>query len=61
MEFFKNVAVNIKATGPAAVLVAWVGAVTILGVLGTGAIASSALFLLAMFIGTVGAALGGKS
>ncbi len=49
MEFFKNIAVNLKATGPAAVMAIWVVCVTLLGIFGSGEMARSAFGLLAFF------------
>lgn len=36
MEFLKNVAVNLNATGPAAVLISLIGGITLLGLFGHG-------------------------
>ncbi|MDE2222951.1 MAG: hypothetical protein KGK03_07755 [Candidatus Omnitrophica bacterium] len=47
MEFLKNIIVNLKVTGPAAVLIAWVIDVVILGLFGKGEIASRAMGILA--------------
>jgi len=60
MEFFKNIAVNLKATGPAAVMCVWVICVTLLGIFGSGPMASSAFGLLAFFGGAVLYALANK-
>lgn len=61
MDFMKNIAVNLKATGPAAVLAVWVICVTLLGIFGAGEIASRALGLLAFFSGAVLVSLALKS
>jgi hypothetical protein len=61
MEFLKNIAVNLKATGPAAVLISLSGCVTLLGLFGQGDLASSALSILAFLIGMVGLALAQRS
>jgi len=60
MEFLKNIVVNLKATGPAAVLSVWVICVTLLGVFGSGEMASSAFGLLAFFGGAILVALANK-
>jgi len=43
MDFLKNIAINLKATGPAAVIITWIIGITLVGVLGQGEIASKAL------------------
>lgn len=43
MEFLKNIAINLKATGPAAVIIAWILGITAVGVLGQGETATRAL------------------
>ena len=43
MEFLKNIAINLKATGPAAVIIAWILGITAVGVFGQGEIAMKAL------------------
>lgn len=53
VEFLKNIAVNLKTTGPAAVLAIWVICVTLLGLFGSGEIASRPFGLLAFFGGAV--------
>jgi amino acid permease len=53
LDLFRNFALNIRATGPAAILVVWIIAVATLGLYGQGEIASSALKTLS----TVGGAL----
>ena len=60
MEFLKNLAVNLKAAGPAAVLAIWVICVTLLGLFGSGEMASGAFGLLAFFGGAVLFALATK-
>jgi hypothetical protein len=57
MEFLKNIAVNLKATGPAAVLIALIGGITLLGLFGQGEMARSALNILAFATGALGLAL----
>ncbi|MBU2835748.1 hypothetical protein HF673_08230 [Acidithiobacillus thiooxidans] len=57
MEFLKNVAVNLNATGPAAVLISLIGGITLLGLFGHGGLASSALSILSLIIGFLGLAL----
>jgi hypothetical protein len=60
MQFLKNIAVNLKATGPAAVMAIWVICVTLLGIFGTGEMAKSAFGLLAFFGGAVLISLANK-
>lgn len=43
MEFLKNIAINLKATGPAAVIIAWILGITAVGVFGQGETAMKAL------------------
>jgi hypothetical protein len=48
MDFLKNIAINLKATGPAAVLIAWVLGVTCIAIFGNGPVAEkgmSALYI----------------
>jgi len=49
IDFLKNIIVNLKATGPAAVLIAWVLGVTLLGIFGNGEIASHGMSALYVF------------
>lgn len=56
-EFMKNIAVNLRATGPAAVLIALIAGITILGLFGDGPMAKSALSILALLTGLVGISL----
>lgn len=46
MDFLRNLFINLKATGPAAVIIAWVIGVTLLGIFGNGDIASRAMSVL---------------
>jgi hypothetical protein len=46
MDFLRNFVVNLHATGPAAVLIVWLGAVAGIGIFGTGEHAGSALGIL---------------
>ena len=46
MNFLKNIIINIKATGPAAVLISWVLGVALLGIFGKGEIASHGMNVL---------------
>jgi hypothetical protein len=57
MEAFKNIAVNIQAAGPAAVLVCLVGGISLLGLFGQGELAKPALYILSFFTGALGVAL----
>ncbi|WP_143711338.1 hypothetical protein [Magnetococcus marinus] len=41
-DWLKNISVNIRATGPAAVIIVWIIAVTVLGIWGEGGHASYA-------------------
>ena len=43
----KNIAINLQATGPAAVIIVWIVCVTALGLFGDGSLAAKALTLLA--------------
>jgi hypothetical protein len=43
---FKNLVINLQARGPAAVVVAWIVAVTALGLYGAGELAKGALHTL---------------
>ena len=63
MDFnpFKNIAVNIRATGPAAILICWCISVTFLGLYGQGEIADRALNMLAFFGGATFFALIAKA
>ncbi len=40
MNFFKNISINLKATGPCAVIITWLLCITALGLFGNGTIAS---------------------
>jgi hypothetical protein len=46
MDFLKNISVNLHATGPAAVMIAWCLSITMLGVFGDGQLATMALTIL---------------
>jgi len=50
---FKNFAINLKATGPAAVIAVWIICVTLLGVFGQGTIADRAMTVLAVAGGMI--------
>lgn len=41
--FLKNLIINLRASGPAAVLIAWLLCITALGLFGSGTLASIAL------------------
>jgi hypothetical protein len=58
---FKNLQVNLQASGPAAVLCVLFICIASLGVFGQGAIAEKALNLLAAALGIVGTALALRS
>ena len=48
MDFLKNIAISLQATGPAAVIIAWIISVTALGLFGDGSLAKTALSILAV-------------
>jgi hypothetical protein len=43
LEFLRNIAINLRATGPAAVIIAWIIGIALVGVFGQGEVASKAL------------------
>lgn len=49
----KNIAINLRAHGPAAVIIAWVGGVTVLGLYGDGDLAIRAMNILAVAGGII--------
>jgi hypothetical protein len=61
VDFLKNLVVNLHATGPAAVLVAWVIAVAAVGIFGTGTISLVALLCLWSTGGLLIVALGSRT
>ena len=61
MDFLKNIAISLQATGPAAVLIVWIICVTALGFLGDGSLAKTALSILAFAGGMILFALANKS
>lgn len=61
MQFLKNIIVNLRATGPAAVMAVLVICVTLLGIIGPGEMASRAFTLLAFFGGAVLVGLANKT
>lgn len=58
MEFFKNISMNLKAKGPAAVVISWMLCMTILGLFGDGEFAGRAMIALTAFGGALMASLG---
>jgi len=58
MNFFSNIALNMHATGPAAVMCTWVIAVTALGLFGQGELARSAMTVLTVVGGMIFASFG---
>ena len=46
IDLLRNVAINIKATGPAAVMIAWIAAVAALGIFGSPELGKSAMYAL---------------
>ena len=57
MDWLKNITVNLKATGPAAVLIALIVGITVLGIFGEGDKAGAALSILGFMAGALGIAL----
>ena len=53
MNPIRNIAVNLRAKGPAAVLIVWIVSVTAVGLVGEGPIAERALGLLAIAGGLI--------
>jgi hypothetical protein len=53
MDILKNLAVNLRATGPAAVIAVWCICVTILGIFGAGEFARTTFTLLGVAGGMV--------
>jgi hypothetical protein len=58
MNFLNNFALNLRATGPAAVIIAWMVCVTLLGLFGTGTSVIMALSVLSIAGGFMFASLG---
>ena len=46
MEWLKNIAINLRATGPAAVIIVWLICSTVLGIWGNGPQAKNAMLLM---------------
>jgi hypothetical protein len=59
-RFFKNVAINLSATGAAAVLIAWLIALVAVSIWGSDRLGPAALGLLGIFGGTLFIVLGQK-
>lgn len=57
MTLLSNIVVNLTATGTAAVLIALIGAITLLGLFGHGALANTALGALVLAMGILVLAL----
>lgn len=53
IDLFKNLAINLRATGPAAVMIAWIMAVAGIGILGQGELANFSLTILGFVGGAV--------
>ena len=51
-DYFKNLTVNLRATGPCTVLIAWVMSMAALGIFGEGLLATQAMAVLS-FLGVV--------
>ena len=61
MEFLKNIALNLQATGPSTVIIVWIICVTMLGLFGSGDMAGRSFGLLAFFGGAVLISLANKA
>jgi hypothetical protein len=61
MDWFKNIAVNLHAKGPAAVLISLVLSIAALGLWGEGELAEVALSILGFAFGMVGLSLANKA
>ena len=61
MDLFKNIVINLKATGPAAVMIVWLLAVAALGLFGEGELAGRALTLLTLVGGGIVVSLAVRS
>jgi len=61
MEWLKNIAVNLHAKGPAAVLISIIVSIAALGLWGQGDLAKSALSVLAVALGLLGLALANRT
>lgn len=60
VRLLRNVAVGIRAPGPAAILICWMLCVTALGLFGDGTYTGSALTFLVFFAGLILASVAGK-
>jgi hypothetical protein len=58
---FKNLVINLHASGPAAVIIVWIAAVTALGLYGTGELAKGALGTLQVARGMILISLAAQS
>ncbi|WP_097050926.1 hypothetical protein [Thalassospira xiamenensis] len=61
MEWLKNIAINLNAKGPAAVLIALIVSISSLGLWGEGELAATALGILAFALGLLGLALANRA
>jgi hypothetical protein len=61
IDIFKNVVVNLRATGPAAVIAVWLICVTAIGLWGGGEMAGRALGILAFAGGAIMISLAARS
>jgi len=53
MDFLKNLTINLKATGPAAIIATWILLITAVGLFGSGELANSAMSVLAVAGGMI--------
>jgi hypothetical protein len=60
MNPFRNLVMNLQATGPAAVLCVWILSIAVVGVFGSDKLGAQALGLLAAALGAIGVGLVSK-
>ena len=60
MKFLSNLVVNLRATGPAAVLISWAVCITLLGIFGSPELGKSAINVLSVTGAVLVAALGSR-
>ena len=49
MTFLSNITMNLRARGPAAVLITWIICITLVGLFGSGPVATSVVSVLSLF------------